>query len=664
MNKRLNVSNIRESSDQLINISLFGVFDYRDGNLDFVSLKSRKAEAILLCLAMNGLAGFEREHLSRIVWPDLSEQGAKAGLRQALARIRRTFGDVFETPKTGWVSLSAEKVNCDLWAINSVFNSQSVVSFACGWPTEPFLVNFPVPSDLFSEWMERARGVKRDDLKKLAIKSLVSPNVAQSDKNGIAQTLLLLDDVDEKSISTVLKFLKESARIKQYVNVLEAYKSRLQERYDLEPSSEFLVNYDQVPEQQAPKTVAVSPSRHDDQSFGRPALTVNQFEVHGLTDELKFLGIGFTEEIVARLSTQNWFTVNIKDPAAFYSPPRVGRLKPEFLSNAYSVIGSIYASQDELRISVKLVDELSESVKWSRTYPAPLDDIFNLQQEIVASIAEVLTSNVISVEANTANSLNTDLAQSLWLETMQARYLFWRMNRKNNAKARELLDDVFSHTETPSVPAFVMSTFVRMLDVWSLWSANPVEDADAAIRFATRATRIYPSDPWTFFSLGTALGLVDRLELAVETFNRALSFNSNFAAAIGAKGKYQIFLGELEEAKKNLNTSIKLNDMDPHYGLWQNAMGIACYLEGDYETALRWSERAISTTSFWGPNYLLSAASHFQMNQMEEAEKSLAYAQKMLPNMTCQNLHPTFPFQIAEMKSMFFSPLQKLGLPK
>jgi hypothetical protein len=49
---------------------------------------------------------------------------------------------------------------------------------------------------------------------------------------------------------------------------------------------------------------------------------------------------------------------------------------------------------------------------------------------------------------------------------------------------------------------------------------------------------------------------------------------------------------------------------------------------------------------------------------MKAAKKSLEYAQKMLPNMSCSKLHPTFPFQVAEMKSMFFTPLQKLGLPE
>lgn len=635
-----------------------------------VPLKSRKAEAILLCLALSDERGFEREYLSRLLWPDLPSSKAKASLRQALARLRRVFGDVLLSPKPGWISLSKRTVVCDLWRLKQ--NSR-LVDGGDGikvWPTEPFLLNFPEPTNEFSEWIEMAKRECREQLKMAAIRNLSDPEYPANSKDGVAQTLLLLDHLDEECVSAVLVYLRVAGSDRRFLAVRNSYTSKLNAELGLTPSDEFLKRF------AGTKTRGVPPHSFDGKltpdrtpqckgaEFDKPILTVSNFDVVGTNDDLSYLGLGFTEEIIMLLSNQNWFEVNKGDAKLFYSPPKVGSRRPEHLTNAYSVSGTIATSTRNLRISVKLVGELEEKVKWSRSYQCSIDDFFDLQQDIVASISEVLTSKVLSAEATTANQLDSEFSKDIWVRTMKARYLFWKMGKKNNAEARALLDDVIDRSDPPSVPAFVLSTFIRLMDVWSLWSSAPKKDVETAVMLSERSVRVYPDDPWTYFSLATALGLVDRLDQAIETYARALTFNPNFAPAIGAKGKYQVFSGDIDQAKKSLKTAIKLNDMDTHYGLWQNAVGIAHYLEGDFDQAQVWADRAISTNSFWAHNYLLSAANQLAKGNSTKAKEAYSFAEKFLPEMTAENLHFSFPFQSAPLKTAFFDPLHELGLPK
>ena len=203
------------------------------------------------------------------------------------------------------------------------------------WPTEPFLINYPEPTDIFSEWVERTRSNKKTTLKNIAIDALSNPVLSQQQKEGIAQSLLLLDHVDEDSVISVLEFLEAHGRSRQYEKVLKSYLSRLRAQYDLEPSDEFLKKYN--------LDLPVTPIKHGKKSslktreesiafYDRPILTVTQFEVRGDSEAVSYLGLAFTEEIISRLAHQNWFTVNTSNAGLYYSPPGVGMQRPESVS--------------------------------------------------------------------------------------------------------------------------------------------------------------------------------------------------------------------------------------------------------------------------------------------------------------------------------------------
>lgn len=650
-----------------VTLKLFGVFNYFTDSASAISVKSRKAEAVMLALALSRSDGFEREHLSRLLWPDLTDERAKANLRQSLAHIRRVLGDVFTTPKSGWVALSSTLVSCDFWQITNSPLSNTSSQHKSKWPTEPFLVNYPEPTDLFSEWMVQSQQQAKNKIKKHALVQLADPALHTDQKEGLAQTLLLLDDVDEDGVAGVLEFLTSEGRMPQYETVLQNYKNRLTTQYDLTPSAEFLAKF----KTKAPKSpMLASPNalpppatpRAIVDTHSRPTLNVVPFEIRGDDDDVSYLGVALTEDIISRLSNQNWFAVNAHNTGLLYHPPGIGSQRPEYLFNTYSLKGIILVHQANIRITINLIDEATGQSKWARSYDAPTENIFMLQNDMVASIAEVLTSNVIAAESVSANIAMPHTEDDIWLSTMQARYLFWRMNQKNNRKARGLLDNVLEKTQTPPVPALITSVFVRLLDVWSLWSENVTEDLNGAIDLAERATRLYPSDPWTYFSLGTALGVKGKLDLSISTLNRSLAFNPNFAPAIGTRGKYKIFLGDLENARKDLLVATRLNDMDTHFGLWQNAMGIIFFLEDDLEKALFWSQQATSTNHFWAHNYLLTAACYIQLDRPDEAREAFNHAQKYLPQMCIANLKYSYPFKDKNLKRKFFEPFSKLGL--
>lgn len=654
---------VKVERGRLVSINTFGVFSYRLADTKPSSLNSRKAEALLLCLVLCGANGFEREQLSRMLWPDLPDHRAKASLRQAIARIRRTLGDVFEAPRPGWIALAQDQVDCDLWRVRETCGRARSTDWS-EYPTEPFLVNYAVPTDLFSEWVERAIASQRRALKQELLVAIANTGFPSNSRDGFAQTALLLDPTDEETVAVVLDLLIETGRTKQYVDVLSAYRTRLKFELDLEPSAEFTAEYQSVPVTSGNKVLAELPAdrERDRTRFSRPLLTITPFEVQSSGPDLAFLRIAIAEEIVSQLATQNWFYVNTPDTGPLYRSPQVGHQRPEFIHNAYSMSGVILEHDSKVQISIRLVDEGTSAIIWSKAFHVDARELSTLRSRLAGSMSELLSSKVIAAESVSANTIAALETHDDWVDTMKARYLFWRMNKRNNAAARALLDGVMERSSTPAVPTFVVASFSRLLDVWSLWSKQPNADLEEAITLADRSTRVHPTDPWTYFTLGTALGAAGDLDLALSTLERALVISPNFAPAIGTKGKYQLFNGALEEAKENLHTAMRLNNLDTHFGLWQNAMGIAAFIEGDLSEAIDWANRAISTNNYWAHNHLLAAVIFQTTAQESEARKSFQKAEKHLPGMTKQNLAPSFAFKHMALQRVWFDPLTKLGL--
>jgi DNA-binding SARP family transcriptional activator len=58
-------------------------------------IASRKAQALLACLAVKPGSAVAREYLAGLLWEDSDPELARSSLRQALATLRRTLPDDF-----------------------------------------------------------------------------------------------------------------------------------------------------------------------------------------------------------------------------------------------------------------------------------------------------------------------------------------------------------------------------------------------------------------------------------------------------------------------------------------------------------------------------------------------------------------------------------------
>ncbi|MEL6662668.1 MAG: hypothetical protein AAFR33_06670 [Pseudomonadota bacterium] len=630
----------------------FGLFVTNGEELVPVALKSRKGEAILLCLAIEPEGKVRRTTLKTMLWPDSSDSRASASLRTALTTIRRHLGDVIEQPEHDWLSLNRARVICDYWRLMA----DPVEATQTASPV--LLADAPAPTKEFQEWLRFSEVRMRNAITGRLTELIEEPGgLSPSDLKRLCALLMGLEPLDEALCITVVNALCKHDAKNEAKRLADTYRARLREDVDVEPSNAF---YQCLKENFAvePSTGA-SPRRQPEKVEG-PRIVVSPLRSLSNDSDVSYFGSAVAEDLLGRLSRQTMFQVFAADLLGTYKPPGVQFGQADH-PEGYHVAGSYMLSNDRVRMTLQLTSEAGGNVVWTDRFDEPITNLFDVQTKIVDRIASCVPNEVLSAESEAAQ-LDQRSPDELdeWTRIMKARYLFWRTSRENNREARSLLAKGISQPRL-LVAGLTTSAFVRLLDVWSFWSEEPEEDLAEAHTLAQRAVREQPHDPWGSFTLATVMGARGNPEQALAHMDRALQLDPNFVAAIGEHGRLNAFMGDFAQARKHSLDAIELNTQDPHYSLWANTIGLCDLLEGEAEGALAWANRAIMANPYWYHHHLLQAAAFTALGRPKDARKAFDIAKSMIPGLSRERFHYSHPLQDEAHRRGYYDLLEPNG---
>ena len=121
------------------------------------------------------------------------------------------------------------------------------------------------------------------------------------------------------------------------------------------------------------------------------ALAVLPFDNISPDPETDYFSDGLTEELIARLSLVREIEL-ISRWASMQHKGRVQDIRAigTELGARYIVGGSVRRFQESVRITVQLVDVVTNRQLWGNTYKGKLDDIFDIQEQVAQQIVEAL----------------------------------------------------------------------------------------------------------------------------------------------------------------------------------------------------------------------------------------------------------------------------------
>jgi TolB-like protein len=159
-------------------------------------------------------------------------------------------------------------------------------------------------------------------------------------------------------------------------------------------------------------------------SLSPTVLAVLPFQAHGSEDETQELAFGVHEEILTYLSKVPGLTVISRRSVEQFARTNLTLQEIALRLHAGSVLeGSVQREGKQVRISVQLIDALTDTHLWARTFYREPRDLLEAQMEIALRVAGTLRASLLygPWEGPIPDSISEALSRDLLQDIMEAR---------------------------------------------------------------------------------------------------------------------------------------------------------------------------------------------------------------------------------------------------
>ncbi len=391
----------------------------------------------------------------------------------------------------------------------------------------------------------------------------------------------------------------------------------------------------------------------------KPSIAVLPFDNMSGDPEQEYFADGITEDIITALSSLRWFFVIARNSTFTYKGHAVDiKQVARDIGVRYVVEGSVRKAGNRVRISVQLIDAVAGSHLWAERYDRELTGIFEVQDEIMRSVAASIEPQLLEAEAIRSQTRSgADL--NAWDLVMRARARFWHMTKADSDASIALLQDAIKWYPEYG-PAHSTLASVLLFSGHMGWTSP--DDFPEAAAAARHATAIDDLDPWAHVALGHLNVIAKRTDEAIAEFETAINLNPNFAAGYGWRGLALAYAGLSDEAIKDLEQALRLSPRDPQNAIFVIHVGVAHYLAGRYEKALEWTKRGVQMRSDFIGGQRIHCATLGQLGRTDEAKAVLVRIRELQPNISARLLEHTVPYAHPADMAHFLDGLRKAGL--
>jgi len=396
----------------------------------------------------------------------------------------------------------------------------------------------------------------------------------------------------------------------------------------------------------------------------RPSIAVLPFVNLSGDPEQDYFADGVVEDVIAALSRHRWLFVVARNSSFTYKAravdvKQVGRE----LGVRYVLEGSLRKARDRVRITGQLIDASTGAHHWADRFEGVLEDIFELQDQITASVVGALVPQLERAEIERARHKPTD--------SLDAYDYYLRGMARLHLGSREATDDALrlfrqALTADPDfASAYAMAAWCFCWRKVNGWMNDRAREIAEGIQLARRAVELGGADALALTRGGHALGhLAGDLEGGVALLDKALLLNPNLAAAWFLGAFLRLWRGETNSAIDYFTHAMRLSPLDPELYRMQAGMAAAHLFAGRFDTASAWAEKAFRDLPSFLMVVAIIAASHALAGRDGDARRSLDHLRRLDPALRLSNLGEWLPIQRAADRALFMDGLRKAGLPE
>ena len=252
----------------------------------------------------------------------------------------------------------------------------------------------------------------------------------------------------------------------------------------------------------------------------------------------------------------------------------------------YVLEGSVQRDGTRVRVNAQLIDAQSGAHLWADRFEEDASDLFKLQDQVVARLANSLGYELVRAEAEKGGHSKNPDAIDLAMRG-QALLQQTTTTKDNNDAARALFERALA-IDPNYAAALAGNAYTYMVDYAYGWT-NPQTDYDAKILAqADRAIALAPD---------TTGGVLCEKHLPVPFAPRERSARRRrrrlspsiqiLPLSTRREASPKLSLGRFEQAKSDLRQAMRLSPRDPRIGIWHMQIGSAELEQGHYDAVDR-----------------------------------------------------------------------------
>jgi TolB-like protein/Tfp pilus assembly protein PilF len=393
-----------------------------------------------------------------------------------------------------------------------------------------------------------------------------------------------------------------------------------------------------------------------------PSIAVLPFLNLSGDPEQAYFADGMVEDIIAALSRIRWLFVVARNSSFTYQGRAVDvKQVSRELGVRYVLEGSVRKAANRVRITGQLIDATTGAHLWAERFEGTLDDIFELQDQIAASVVGAIAPQLERAEIGRAKRKPT--------YSLDAYDYYLRGMANLHQGTREAIDEalpMFSEAirrDPDFASAYGLAAWCYFWRKINGWMTDRPQEIAEGTRLARRAVELGQDDAVALTRSGHALAhLVGDLDGGIALLDKALVLNPNLAAAWFLGGYLRLWSGEPDEAIERFGRAMRLSPLDSEMYRMQAGTAMAHFLAGRYDAASSWAEKAFRNL----PSFLMvvagMAASHALAGRMEQARQAMDHLRQLDPTLRLSDIQAWLPLRPRDL-ARFTEGLRQAGLP-
>jgi TolB-like protein/class 3 adenylate cyclase len=240
------------------------------------------------------------------------------------------------------------------------------------------------------------------------------------------------------------------------------------------------------------------------------------------------------------------------------------------LNVRYVLEGSVQRGGNRMRVNVQLIDAETGNHLWAERFDKPLADLFDMQDEIVARLANALSAQLVAAEARRAEQAANPDSMDFYFQGRA--WLNKGLTPDTVTQAGRFFDRALS-ADPDNVEALVGSARADAIAGLNLFVVDRAAALSAAEAKLTKALSLVPDHAGGHLMLGFFYIYTKRAAQGIAECEHALALDRNLANAHASIGLGKIYVGHPEQTEAHIAEALRLSPRDTLAYIWMYFRG-------------------------------------------------------------------------------------------